>query len=430
MSTQNGVLFGVGAVRIFSGRETVEDLLDIVENVYPEMEGQIAQTGMEPVCELRLIGPVVDELLAEKGEEFEATPALEALRELLAERKMFAVSITGGPLKGGLSREQLIARNGLPWTDEGKFASMRKGLHLLPHLHNGSVPYVFAQSLAGIMRRDIEGREAELNPIIARNIARVAAELYRLSEASEKGLVLGLDPTRGQSLMYANEVVDFWEDYLLTVGAEALRESLGVGAEKGEEILRTHVMIREDAGHARMCFADPVEHVRLYRQNGIGVCAINLGNSPRLEAPSENPGLEDFIAHYSDGAPILVQVQGRKAGWRGFVTEHLSDLREKPGLVDGLEELAIHDHLRLDQAQDPKFGFSHVQAEAMADFCGLCRFYRDQDIPMPPVYSHVIDYRDEQGERISNSDREPLYEAILGQALFASEQLQEQVAVG
>ena len=89
---------------------------------------------------------------------------------------------------------------------------------------------MFVQSLAGIMRRDIEGREAELNPVIARNISRVAAELYTLSDASGKTLALGLDPTRGQSLMYADEVVDFWEKYLLTVGLETVREALGGGA--------------------------------------------------------------------------------------------------------------------------------------------------------------------------------------------------------
>ena len=427
MATQNGVLFGVGTVRVFSGRETVEDLFDIIENVYPWMEGEIARAGLDPVCEVRLTGGMVDGLLEEKGEGYEATPALGALGERLAERRLLGVGIAGAPMKAGLSREALIARNGVPWADEGKFASMRKGLHLLPYLHNGRVPYVFVQQLAGIMRREIEGREAELNPIIARNIAWVAAELNRLSGACGKTLVLGLDPTRGQSLMYATEVVDFWENYLLTVGREALQEVLGVSANEAEEVLRTHVQIRLDAGHTRMCFADPVEDARLYMENGIGVCGINLGNSSRLENPSGNPELEDFIAHYADGAAILVQVLGRKADWRGFVTEHLGDLREAPQLVEGLEELGIHAHLRLDQAQDPKFGFGHVQAEAMEDFRGMCAFYASQEAPMPPVYSHVIDYRDERGERIPSGEREALYETILKQALFAAEQVGEVV---
>ncbi len=429
MATQNGIPFGVGTVRVFSGRETVEDLFDIIDNVYPWMEGEIARAGLDPVCEVRLTAGVVDSLLVEKGEGYEPTPALEALGERLAERRLLAVGIAS-PMKGGASREALIARNGITWAHEGKFEAMRKGLHLLPYLHNGRVPYVFVQQLAGIMRREIEGREAELNPIIAKNVARVAAELYRLSEAFGKRLVLGLDPTRGQSLMYATEVVDFWENYLMGVGREALQEAPGVDPGEAEEVLRTHVQIRLDAGHTRMCFADPVEDARLYMENGIGVCGINLGNSPRLEHPSENPHLEDFILHYADGAGTLVQVLGRKAGWKGFVTEHLGDLHEAPGLVEGLEALGIHAHLRLDQTQDPKFGFGHVQAEAMEDFRGLCAFYTSQEAPMPPVYSHVIDYRDDQGERMPSSEREALYETVLKQALFAAEQVGEQVGVG
>ena len=47
---------------------------------------------------------------------------------------------------------------------------------------------------------------------------------------------------------------------------------------------------------------------------------------------------------------------------------------------------------------------------------------------MPPVYSHVIDYRDEKGERIPNSERDQLYEAVLNQALYAGEQIRERTA--
>ena len=195
MATQNGIPFGVGTVRVFSGRETVEDLFDIIDNVYPWMEGEIARAGLDPVCEVRLTAGVVDSLLVEKGEGYEPTPALEALGERLAERRLLAVGIAS-PMKGGASREALIARNGITWAHEGKFEAMRKGLHLLPYLHNGRVPYVFVQQLAGIMRREIEGREAELNPIIAKNVARVAAELYRLSEGvwKEAGAGVGSDP--------------------------------------------------------------------------------------------------------------------------------------------------------------------------------------------------------------------------------------------
>ena len=118
-------------------------------------------------------------------------------------------------------------------------------------------------------------------------------------------------------------------------------------------------------------------------------------------------------------------MQGRRGDWRGFITAHLADLRERPDLIDGLDEMRIHAHLRLDQDRDGKFGFPHLQAEAMNDFRGLCGFYRSRGLPMPPFYSHVIDFRDERGERIPNRERDRLYEAVLNQALYAGEQIRE-----
>ncbi len=429
MRSRNGIPFGVGAVRIFSGRETAEDLLDIVENSFPRMEAELARVGLDPVCEVRLVGQVLDGLLVEDGDGYVETRALGRLKERLADRRLIAVGISGTSMKGGTAREDLIARNGVSWAEDRKFETMRKGLHLLPHLHNGTVPHLFVQSLAGIMRREIEGREAELNPRIARNVARVAAELFRLSEASGKQLQLGLDPTRGQSLMYAHEVVAFWEEHLSVEGSDLLMEELGVGPAKADEILRASVKIRLDAGHKRMNFADPTEEAKTYADHGIGVCGINLGNSTRMARPSADPRLEDFISHYADGSPILVQVQGRRGDWRGFITEHLTDLRERPDLIDGLDEMRIHAHLRLDQDRDGKFGFPHLRAEAMDDFRGLCGFYGSRGLPMPPFYSHVIDYRDERGERIPTRERDQLYEAVLNQALYAGEQIKERPVV-
>ncbi len=423
MKNSNGIPFGVGGIRVFSGRETAEDLVDIVENTYPGMEAELARVGLDPVCEVRLAGPVVDGLLVEEGDGYRETRELGRLKEHLADRQLISTGISGGSTKWGTSREDLIARNGVSWAEDRKFETMRKGLHLLPHLHNGTVSHIFVQSLAGIMRSDIEGREAELNPLIARNVARVAAELFRLSEASGERLMVGLDPTRGQSLMYAEEVVVFWDEYLSVEGRDLIVEELGVSEAEAKKILKEVVQIRLDAGHSRMNFADPTEQARIYADHGIGVCGINLGNSTRLEQPSEHPKLADFISHYADGSPILVQVQGRKGDWRGFITEHLTDLRDRPELIDGLDEMRIHAHLRLDQEQDAKFGFPHLQAEAMDDFRGLCAFYRSRGIPMPPVYSHVIDYRDEKGERIPNSERDQLYEAVVNQALYAGEQI-------
>lgn len=53
-----------------------------------------------------------------------------------------------------------------------------------------------------------------------------------------------------------------------------------------------------------------------------------------------------------------------------------------------------------------------MQAKTKEDLRGICAFYASQEALMLPVYSNVIDYRNERGEWMPSLEREAIYETI------------------
>lgn len=124
--------------------------------------------------------------------------------------------------------------------------------------------------------------------VVARNVARVAAELVAIERGSGKTLALALEPEPGCLLETTDDALAFFEQELFGLDARReLAERTGIDAGRAEEVLRRHVGICLDACHASVEFERPVMALQKLRSAGILVPKIQLSAGLRVLSATE-----------------------------------------------------------------------------------------------------------------------------------------------
>lgn len=197
--------------------------------------------------------------------ELAAGDALAQLKALLEENGFYVFTLNGFPFgrfRGGPVKERVYAPD---WrTDERVAYTMRLAdqlAELLPDGVAGSISTVPGSFKAWI------GGEADLDLVAAR-LGRVAAHLAALRDRTGREIHVGLEPEPGCLWETPDALTRF------------MRERLWSGC-AGEEI-RRHIGACLDTCHMALCFEDPAEAIRQYRQAGVRISKIQL--SAALEA--------------------------------------------------------------------------------------------------------------------------------------------------
>ncbi|MGF1515973.1 MAG: metabolite traffic protein EboE [Elainellaceae cyanobacterium] len=116
-----------------------------------------------------------------------------------------------------------------------------------------------------------------------RQLARVVTHLAEIRGRTGKVLHLDLEPEPDGLIENAVEVVDYFERWLLPVGAQQLQRSLGLSADEAASCLREHVRICYDTCHFAVEYEQPAEVFRRFEQAGIQVGKIQI--SAAIQTP-------------------------------------------------------------------------------------------------------------------------------------------------
>lgn len=116
--------------------------------------------------------------------------------------------------------------------------------------------------------------EPELTPsqweAAAANLRQCAMELHELLEDAGRPMSLCLEPEPGCVLDHGQDVVDFFENYLLRDG--------------DEDVIRRHIQVCHDVCHAAVMFESQREVLQTYYDAGIGVGKMQISSAVALDA--------------------------------------------------------------------------------------------------------------------------------------------------
>ncbi|MEB3212070.1 MAG: metabolite traffic protein EboE [Leptolyngbyaceae bacterium] len=121
------------------------------------------------------------------------------------------------------------------------------------------------------------------------HLADLAAEMAHLEETTGKVLHLDLEPEPDALLENSDEVIAFFQEWLLPVGSAHLQKHHGVHSSTAEQWLRRHLRVCYDTCHFAVEYEDPSEALAKFNCAGITIGKFQLSSAIRIPIPSELP---------------------------------------------------------------------------------------------------------------------------------------------
>lgn len=165
------------------------------------------------------------------------------------------------------------------------------------------------------------------------HMAQIAAKLHGIKERTGKVLHLDIEPEPDGLLENTQDVIDFFRNWLIPVGREVLRESLGLSDEEAERCLKEHLRVCYDVCHFAVVYEKASEVFAAFKAEGIQVGKIQISAALKLDVPAETRGKEKLHALLLPFAEstYLHQVIAKDSG---------GELTTYPDLSEALESLS------------------------------------------------------------------------------------------
>lgn len=145
------------------------------------------------------------------------------------------------------------------------------------------------------------------------NIVTVAAKLHEFKVSQGKLLHLDLEPEPDGLLENTEELISFFETWLLTYGAGELAARLGVSPEAAQDVLLAHVQVCFDTCHAALAYENPKDALARLKAKGIRVGKVQLSSA--LELPYTGPQeLQEMLAPYVEPVYLHQVIQENQDG--------------------------------------------------------------------------------------------------------------------
>ena len=149
------------------------------------------------------------------------------------------------------------------------------------------------------------------------HIAQVVAQMVRIRAATDKVLHLNLEPEPDALLENADEVIKYFEKYLLPIGGTYLAKNLEIPQAAAEVLLLEHVRVCYDTCHFAVEYEDPASVFKRFAAAGIQIGKIQISAALKAKIPqykserlllkdrlqpfAESTYLHQVIARHSDG---------------------------------------------------------------------------------------------------------------------------------
>jgi len=179
-----------------------------------------------------------------------------------------------------------------------------------------------------------------------KHLLEVIEELAKIKQETGKLLHLDIEPEPDGILENSDELVGYFEKWLVPQGKKILSESLGISPEKAEELVKTHIQACYDVCHFAIVYETPSETFEKLKKAGIQIGKIQISAALKAlipKTPKERFSLVKRLEEFAEST-YLHQVVARKAD--GAFTSY-SDLPQALDSLTDSEELEwrIHFHV-------------------------------------------------------------------------------------
>ncbi len=134
----------------------------------------------------------------------------------------------------------------------------------------------------------------KLNQQAAKHLAIVATQLAELETRTGQLIHLGLEPEPDGLIENSQEMVDWFDDYLLPIGTNHL-QTQGHTPETARHTLLRHIQVCYDTCHFAVEFEDPTSAIERLTDHGIGLSKIQLSAALQFGIPAAQTQRQHLI---------------------------------------------------------------------------------------------------------------------------------------
>jgi hypothetical protein len=121
------------------------------------------------------------------------------------------------------------------------------------------------------------------------HLANLVALLNNIAQKTGKVIHLGLEPEPDGLIENTEELLAFFQHFLIPKGAQQLKKQLGLPIETAERLLYQHIKVCYDTCHFAVEFETPQAALSQLTQAGIGISKIQLSSAIEVEIPQNQP---------------------------------------------------------------------------------------------------------------------------------------------
>jgi hypothetical protein len=132
------------------------------------------------------------------------------------------------------------------------------------------------------------------NQLAAKHLAIVTTQLAELETRTGQFIHLGLEPEPDGLIENSEEVVAWFDDYLLPIGGEILQTQGHTAASARQTLLR-HIQVCYDTCHFAVEFEDPIAAIERLTHHGIGLSKIQLSAALQFGIPAGQTDRQQLI---------------------------------------------------------------------------------------------------------------------------------------
>ncbi|MBC8768716.1 metabolite traffic protein EboE [Arenibacter sp. BSSL-BM3] len=175
----------------------------------------------------------------------------------------------------------------------------------------------------------------------AESMAKVVLQLVDIERITGKSLHLDIEPEPDGMMENSDEVLHFYEAYLIPIATRKLMDVLGCDKEKAKELILKHITVCYDVCHFSLAYEEPEYTLGKFRKAGIKVGKIQVSSALKiLFKEGENEEIWRSLAQFDE--PTYLHQVTEKVRGKVVTYKDLAEVLEKRPKVP---ELRSHFHV-------------------------------------------------------------------------------------
>ncbi|MEL6917026.1 MAG: metabolite traffic protein EboE [Bacteroidota bacterium] len=217
------------------------------------------------------------------SEELSRDENLEKFKTWLANNELYVFTMNGFPY-GNFHNEQVKDKVHAPdWTTNERVTYTKRLFDqlafLLPNDISGGI------STSPISYKHWHNSDESMDLAFkkgAKHLSEIIEHLYTIEKETGKYLHLDIEPEPDGLLENSDEVVRFFEDYLIPIAKDYMKEHLGLEGDVVQTLIYRHMTVCYDICHFSLAYEEPKKTLEKFKTAGIHIGKIQVSSALKI----------------------------------------------------------------------------------------------------------------------------------------------------